>query len=136
MGELTQNFGQSNLIVYRERVEATEVLEENIGCLLSEIPWNQPINVYGVTPSRYEYINTCEVYQLKLVLGCLQAHWWEGFAVELVNQPGRMIPVTEVLLFREELQQLRLTQLDKTKISYRQAVASLKPLPKDRAFAW
>ena len=70
------------------------------------------------------------------MLKCIQADWWESFAIELIDKPERMIPVTEVKSFRDKLQQLRLTQLDKTKINYRQAVASLKPLPKDRAFAW
>jgi hypothetical protein len=81
------------------------VREENIGCILSEFQWNQAINVYGVTSSRYEYINTCEVYELKVVLKCLQADWWESLAIELINQPGLMIPVAEVLPFRDELLQ-------------------------------
>jgi hypothetical protein len=34
-----------------------------------------------------------------------------------------MIPVTEVKSFRDKLQQLRLTQLDKTRVNYRQFVA-------------
>jgi len=104
-------------------VKATEVPEENIRCILNEFQWHQPINVYGITPSRCEYINTCDISELEVVLKCIQADWWESFAIELIDKPERMIPVTEVKSFRDKLQQLRLTQLDKTRVNYRQFVA-------------
>ncbi len=69
--------------------------EESIGGILSKFQWNQPINVYGVTSSRYEYINTCEVYELEVVLECLSTSWWESFAIELIDKPERMIPVAK-----------------------------------------
>ena len=94
-------------------VEATEVPEEDIRCILNEFQWHQSINVYGISPSRYEYINTCDISELEVVLKCLQADWWESLAIELISQPGRMIPVAEVLPFRDELLQSRLTQLPK-----------------------
>jgi len=89
------------------------VREENIGSILSKFQWNQVINVYGVTSTRYEYINTCDISELEVLLKCLQADWWESLAIELISQPGRMIPVAEVLPFRDELLQSRLTQLPK-----------------------
>ncbi len=70
--------------------------EENIGCILSEFQWNQAINVYGVTSSRYKYINTCDISELEVLLKSIPVDWWESFAIELVNKPGQMIPVAEV----------------------------------------
>ena len=97
--------------------------EENIRCILNEFQWHQPINVYGITPSRYEYINTCDISELEVVLKCIQADWWESFAIELIDKPGQLIPVTEVKSFRDKLLQSHLTQLDKTRVNYRQFVA-------------
>jgi wobble nucleotide-excising tRNase len=65
--------------------------------IASDFQRNQPINVYGVIEGKYQYINTCEVYQLEAVLKCLKADWWESFAIELINKPGQMIPVAEVI---------------------------------------
>jgi hypothetical protein len=65
--------------------------------IASDFQRNQPINVYGVIEGRYQYINTCEVSQLEVVLKCLKADWWGSFAIELVNKPGQMIPVAEVI---------------------------------------
>ncbi|MBW4548798.1 MAG: hypothetical protein KME25_30990 [Symplocastrum torsivum CPER-KK1] len=104
-------------------VEAIEVPEENIRCVLSEFQWHQPINVYGISPSRYEYINTCDISELEVVLKCLQSDWWESFAIEPIDKPGRIIKVTEVKSFRDKLQQSHLAQLDKTGVNYRQPVA-------------
>ena len=64
------------------------MLEENTRGILSQLQWNQSINVYGIASSRCEYINTCEVYELKTLLSCLPAHWWKSFALELINKSG------------------------------------------------
>jgi len=103
VGELNQNFWESNYKRLLQSVEARIVPEENIGCILSEFQWNQPINVYGITSSRYEYINTCDISELEVALECLPANWWESFAIELIDKPGQLIPVAEVLPFRDEL---------------------------------
>lgn len=97
--------------------------EEDIRCILNQFQWNQPINVYGVTSSRYEYINTCDISELEVVLKCFPADWWESFAIEPFDKPGRIIKVTEVKSFRDKLQQSHLTELDKTRVNYRQSVA-------------
>ncbi|MBW4548367.1 MAG: hypothetical protein KME25_28605 [Symplocastrum torsivum CPER-KK1] len=104
-------------------VEVTEVPEEDIRCILNEFQWHQSINVYGISPSRYEYINTCDLSELEVVLKCIQADWWESFAIEPIDKPGQMIKVTEVKSFRDKLQQSHLTQLDKTQVNYPQSVA-------------
>ena len=64
------------------------MLEENARGILCQLQWNQSINVYGITSSRCEYINTCEVYELKTLLSCLPSHWWKSFALELINKSG------------------------------------------------
>ncbi len=87
-GELNQSWKASDYKSLSRLVEVTIVLKENSRSILSQLQWNQSINVYGIDSSRCDYINTCEVYELEILLSCLPAHWWKSFAIELINKSG------------------------------------------------
>ena len=79
--------------------------------LESSFQWNQSINVYGIIKGKYEYINTCEIDQLEVLLNCLKANWYDNVVIELFNEPGQMISVAEVLTLLDKLLKLPPTQL-------------------------
>ena len=86
--------------------------------------WDQLINVYGVNFLKYEYINTCEVYELEVVLSCLQTHWWKSFAIELIDKPGEMIPSAEIMAILNSLKHLQ-KYLEVKPEQFREAMAVL-----------
>ncbi len=53
----------------------------------------QWVKVYGVTCSCYDYINTCQVYQLEAVQRSFQRGWWEEYVLEPVDEEEQPISI-------------------------------------------
>lgn len=60
----------------------------------------QWVKMYGVAanhPGEYEYIVTCQIYQLEVVLSSIQISWWDNFVLEPVDEQEQPIPLEEAL---------------------------------------
>jgi hypothetical protein len=61
-----------------------------------KLPLEQWIRLYGIVSNRSDYIITCQVYQLKAVLGSIRRHWWDDFTLELINEDEQPMSIEEV----------------------------------------
>ncbi len=65
---------------------------------------HQWVKLYGVTANRYEHINTCQVYQLEVVVGNIQRSWWDNYVLEPVDENEQPMSLEEALRWgREQL---------------------------------
>lgn len=58
---------------------------------------HQWVKLYGVIANRYEYINTCQIYQLKTVVGSIKRSWWDNYVLEPVDEKEQPISLEEAL---------------------------------------
>jgi hypothetical protein len=64
---------------------------------------NQWVKLYGVFSNRCDYITTCQVYQLEIVVNGNQRHWWDGYLLEPVNEEEQPISVEEAFELRKSV---------------------------------
>jgi hypothetical protein len=64
----------------------------------------QWVKLYGLDANRHDYIITCQVYQLEIVLSWSQRHWWDNYILEPVDEKEQPISIEEALLKCQHLQ--------------------------------
>lgn len=57
----------------------------------------QWVKVYGFVFGRCEYINTCQIYQLEVVLGSTSCHWFEEIVVQPVDEEERPVAIAQLI---------------------------------------
>ncbi|MCA1992294.1 MAG: hypothetical protein LDL41_09670 [Coleofasciculus sp. S288] len=57
----------------------------------------QWVKLYGIVSNHCDYIITCQVYQLEVVLGSAQRGWWDGYLLEPVDEEEQPMTVEEAL---------------------------------------
>ncbi len=58
---------------------------------------HQWVKLYGVTANRHEYINTCQVYQLEVMVGSIQHNWWNNYVLEPVDEKEQPMSLSDAL---------------------------------------
>ncbi len=60
---------------------------------------HQWVKLYGngANPDEYEYINTCQVYQLDAVLTSISSSWWNNYVLEPVDENEQPMSLEEAL---------------------------------------
>lgn len=55
----------------------------------------QWVKLYGIISGRWHYINTCQVYQLKMVTATIRRGWWDDYLLEPVDEQEQPVSIEE-----------------------------------------
>ena len=55
----------------------------------SELHSQQWVNVYGIDSfGRYNYVATCQMYEVDAALSAIPPHWWVDYFIEPADEDG------------------------------------------------
>ena len=57
----------------------------------------QWVKIYGFVFGRCEYINTCQIYQLEVVIDSTSHHWFEDIVLQPVDEEEHPVAIEELI---------------------------------------